>query len=388
MNADKFVVRGQTYDVLSPATFGDYIETVGAACINPLGYDENKLFLAYDDNVQKLFRATAAIAYSELLIKDTNCEPTTMAEALANALSAGGVSYDNTDSGLTASNVQDAIDEVNGDVETVNNDLSNVDTVISENGAKNLAGPIYAISQVLNGLTISVNTNSSSDDYGTITVSGTATAKTDIDIVNRDTFHLGPGAYKVSGCPSGGSANSYLLLGRTDGAWGAWADIGSGEVVNVLTSFTGFVLRIASGTVITTPIVFKPMITLADQPNSDYAHYVPYAKTNRELTEEHEWKKAVVTGCELTQAGSVTTTVSEIVGAKEVVFIGTYIPNIALPNVGLSNMEMGWTYYPAAVSDYRASGTINVNFTNGNVVLKAAEFPHSGTVKITSAYYR
>ena len=128
MNADKFVVRGQTYDVLSPATFGDYIETVGAACINPSGYAENKLFLAYDDNVQKLFRATAAIAYSELLIKETNCEPTTMAEALANALSAGGVSYDNTDSGLTASNVQDAIDEVNGDVETVNSALTNLTT--------------------------------------------------------------------------------------------------------------------------------------------------------------------------------------------------------------------------------------------------------------------
>lgn len=124
-NADKFVVGGQVYDVLSPATFGDYLETIGSACINPDGYAENKLFLAYDDNVQKLFRATAAIAYSELLIKDTNCEPTTMAEALANALSAGGVSYDNTDSGLTASNVQDAIDEVNGDVETVNSALAN-----------------------------------------------------------------------------------------------------------------------------------------------------------------------------------------------------------------------------------------------------------------------
>ncbi|MBR2553462.1 MAG: hypothetical protein IKE94_01260, partial [Aeriscardovia sp.] len=123
-NADKFVVGGEVYDVLSPATFGDYMETIGSACINPDGYAENKLFLAYDDNVQKLFRATAAIAYSELLIKNTNCEPTTMAEALANALSAGGVSYDNSDSGLTASNVQDAIDEVNGDVETVNNDLT------------------------------------------------------------------------------------------------------------------------------------------------------------------------------------------------------------------------------------------------------------------------
>jgi hypothetical protein len=31
---------------------------------------------------------------------------------------------------------------------------------------------------------------------------------------------------------------------------------------------------------------FKPMITLADVPNSDYAHYVPYAKSNKELTED------------------------------------------------------------------------------------------------------
>ena len=384
MNADKFVVRGQTYDVLSPATFGDYIETVGAACINPLGYDENKLFLAYDDNVQKLFRATAAIAYSELLIKDTNCEPTTMAEALANALSAGGVSYDNTDSGLTASNVQDAIDEVNGDVETVNSDLSNVGNVIGKNGAKNLLRN-DAVDNVTNGVTYHINSD------GSVSTSGTVSADTySWLVIQNESYSLPAGSYHLSGTPSGTSAiKIYITIPSSGGSPEHYNDTGSGVdfTLNADTTGISVVIRIEGG-VDSNGLVFKPMITLASQPNSDYAHYVPYAKTNRELTEEHEWKKAVVTGCELTQAGSVTATVSEIVGAKEIVFTGTYIPNVALPNVGLSNMEMGWTYYPAAVSDYRASGTINVNFTNGNVVLKVAEFPNSGTVKITSAYYR
>lgn len=294
MNADKFVVRGQTYDVLSPATFGDYIETVGAACINPLGYDENKLFLAYDDNVQKLFRATTAIAYSELLIKDTNCEPTTMAEALANALSAGGVSYDNTDSGLTASNVQDAIDEVNGNVETVNNDLANIDTVISENGAKNLL-PNTATSQVINGVTFTVNAD------GTITASGTASAQINF-LVGYVT--LEPESYKISGSNGGTSTTAWVHVNE---GWNDAVDYDA-DVKEITTTTTyGVYIVVRSG--IQVNKTFKPMITLASQPNSDYAHYVPYAKTNRELTTNisgMKWK--VVDGVTTSASGNVLLT--------------------------------------------------------------------------------
>ena len=32
------------------------------------------------------------------------------------------------------------------------------------------------------------------------------------------------------------------------------------------------------------------MITVADMPNSDYAHYVPYCKSNKELTEDTKYR--------------------------------------------------------------------------------------------------
>lgn len=288
-NADKFVVGGQVYDVLSPATFGDYMETIGSACINPDGYAENKLFLAYDDNVQKLFRATAAIAYSELLIKNTNCEPTTMAEALANALSAGGVSYDNTDSGLRASNVQGAIDEVNGNVETVNNDLSNVGDVIGKNGAKNLLRNT-ATSKVSYGVTFTVNSD------GTISASGTADVNHEAFIEVNYTDYFKKGTYKLSGCPSGGGASTYSL--RISNGFDAYTlESGNGANLTLSQDATHAIycfIRIEAGqTAPSDP--FKPMITLASQPNSDYAHYVPYAKTNRELTEETLHYKTIAT---------------------------------------------------------------------------------------------
>ena len=296
-NADKFVVGGQVYDVLSPATFGDYMETIGSACINPDGYAENKLFLAYDDNVQKLFRATAAIAYSELLIKNTNCEPTTMAEALANALSAGGVSYDNSDSGLTASNVQGAIDEVNENVETVNSDLSNEIDARSILGAHNIL-PNTATSTTLNGVTFTVR------DDGSIATSGTSMAKFNYVVAQKDILksllkYVGKEVI-LTGCPEGGympdpeidpdpndtyRLNAISLVG-TDGD--IRSDIGDGVKFTV-GDFSNFIndaivaIRIGNSGVNMNGKVFKPMIRLASDEDDTYQHYV---KTNSELTDD------------------------------------------------------------------------------------------------------
>lgn len=43
-------------------------------------------------------------------------------------------------------------------------------------------------------------------------------------------------------------------------------------------------IRIPAGKTVSN-VTFKPMITLADMPNSDYNHYVPYAMSNKELTD-------------------------------------------------------------------------------------------------------
>ncbi len=68
---------------------------------------------------------------------------------------------------------------------------------------KNLL-PNTAISKTINGITFTVN------DDGTVTVNGTATATAVLD-VNRQNLLLESGDYMLSGCPSGGSADTYKL---------------------------------------------------------------------------------------------------------------------------------------------------------------------------------
>lgn len=51
--------------------------------------------------------------------------------AVANSTSASGISYDNTDSGLTADDTQAAIDEVAGGISTLSTNLSGLLTTIS-----------------------------------------------------------------------------------------------------------------------------------------------------------------------------------------------------------------------------------------------------------------
>ena len=126
---------------------------------------------------------------------------------------------------------------------------------------------------------------------GAVSVYGLATADTHLDI---NTGHVVPCNGKkliCSGCPSGGSTSSYSLqvrLSNPNGSWyGARNDTGSGYTltkteaeanVNILLR-----INIANGTNIpeASPKVFKPMIYDPINPNSDY---VPYAKTNQQLT--------------------------------------------------------------------------------------------------------
>lgn len=66
---------------------------------------------------------------------------------------ASGVSYDNTSSGLTASNVQDAIDELSGDVSTINSDLSE----LKPSYVETVADGIKTYKQLFNVLFTSAN---------------------------------------------------------------------------------------------------------------------------------------------------------------------------------------------------------------------------------------
>lgn len=146
---------------------------------------------------------------------------------------------------------------------------------ISDEGAKNLL-PNNNHTTTKSGITYTVNND------GTITVNGTPTASSGL----YQTITLPSGSYKLSGCPSGGSSSTYYSETNLDNVE---RDTGEGVTFTLdeETTFQVSLARISSRANMTfNNMVFKPMITVADQPDSDYAHYVPYSKSNIELTKE------------------------------------------------------------------------------------------------------
>ena len=151
-------------------------------------------------------------------------------------------------------------------------------------GAKNYLQILASGTFVGNGITFVVN------DDGTVTVS------TDENGATGDTnFYLNPatqvwvdpdypiGDYILSGCPAGGSAGTYRLALSRQGASSVF-DTGTGTTFTHTSGVkTLALIQIGTGTVLTTPIVFKPMIRLATDANADYQ---PFAKTNKQLTDE------------------------------------------------------------------------------------------------------
>lgn len=133
-NIDKVSVKGEFFNIVSPSAFGDYIETIGGACTNPSGYAKDRIFLAKTNDVQNLYKATQAISFGANIVVGTNCEKTSLSEVIATsggASSADQVSYDNSTSGLTADDVQEAIDEVNGKTNTNANNISSLNSALT-----------------------------------------------------------------------------------------------------------------------------------------------------------------------------------------------------------------------------------------------------------------
>lgn len=166
--------------------------------------------------------------------------------------------------------------------------MNNVD-VLFETGVKNICPP-YSGSYSANGITYTGNSD------GTVTVNGTCSANVGANI----RVYLKAGQYKVSGCPRGGSYSTYRI-GVTTDSWTLVGthDHGNGTTITIPSDgYYRINLDVRAGYVANN-LVFKPMITDVDTPESDYDHYVPYAKTNRQLTEDS------VTWDDLSELGAV-----------------------------------------------------------------------------------
>ena len=183
----------------------------------------------------------------------------------------------------------DAIDE---QVKTNENNISLITPELIElvdSGAKNLIELDLATIKSLNnssgytwnnnavtnkGVTYTINNDMS------ISLTGTASGLSYIRL--KSNFTVPKGTLILSGCPSGGAANTYRLY--TDGITNGWEDVGQSSEKTFASDVTATYLTIAVNSGTTTGFTFKPMIcTKAAWDVSQ--KYVPYVPTNAELYE-------------------------------------------------------------------------------------------------------
>ena len=206
------------------------------------------------------------------------------------ASSADQVSYDNTDSGLTATNVQDAIDELHDTDEMQDRGLAElyaentnqqleIDYAINT-GAKNLLQFNGYGTGAENGVTYVINSD------GTININGTpqGTSPSYIELkLNGNAANVArfcDGNHILSGCPEGGSDSTYRMYAARSTY--SRFDYGDGVLLtNTTLTDVRLVVYIANGYTANN-LVFKPMIRRAEITDDSYESYAP---TNRELYE-------------------------------------------------------------------------------------------------------
>lgn len=145
---------------------------------------------------------------------------------------------------------------------------------MGKNGAKNfIPYPYSETTKTINGITYTDNGD------GTITANGTALDTANFILADEFTFTENE-SYILTGCPSGGGANTYRQYIIAYGG-----DVGKGRRITP-TSESGLIkqilIQVFGGTTVSN-LTFKPMLRLASDTDDTYQ---PYAKTNKQLTDD------------------------------------------------------------------------------------------------------
>lgn len=194
--------------------------------------------------------------------------------------------------------------------------------VIANLGAKNLL-LVTGTANTVNSVAYTVN------DDGTITANGQASSNADWNV--NSSFHLEPGTYKLTGCPTGGNNSSTYKLQIQ----GIGYDTGTGLTFTVASATNVNVyIRVWSG-YNANNLVFKPMIRPAEITDDTFE---PYAPTNRELYE--------------TKTEQTETNVIANLGAKN---------NLFITNRNATLVVNGITFTKNADQTITATGTATAN---------------------------
>lgn len=258
------------------------------------------------------------------------------------------------------------------------------------NGAVNVL-PNTATSQVINGVTFTVN------DDGTVTANGKATANAEFILLsytnalaNSLIEKIRNKAVKLVGCPSGGSGSTYHIRKWGQGSTGTYYDTGEGVVFTLSeTSLSdnqwNFQIRIMSGTTVSN-LTFKPMIAPASM-DLNYDDYVPYAKSNRELTEETDVTLTLDTSNFSIVSYKIKKRDGHVYG-----YIDAKVVNVSGVSVGTLSEKPPYTWAQAACnSSHRAAdNAVTVCYVNNQGVIAinpANAFTVDDRVQIAIDFY-
>lgn len=165
------------------------------------------------------------------------------------------------------------------------NDWTNIPIMTKEqwkkNGAYNLC-PINGVTEVKQDVTFSVNSD------GTISANGTASGDIYYTVASATFTVDKTGSYRIVGRPVDitGTCNLFVYVAADGGAVLTDSD-GTGATGTLTAGVVyGVSIYVASGVNISNK-TFKPLLTT--DLNATYDDYVPYAKTNRELTEDTKY---------------------------------------------------------------------------------------------------
>lgn len=242
-------------------------------------------------------------------------------------------------------------------------------------GAKNLLKN-EGVRKVADGITYTINAD------GTITADGTATA----DVLLGIKRHFDGKDFNgmiLSGCPAGGGISTYdMYMCMEQSPYTHYADDhGNGAYVNCPTTVDcQIVIRIRNGQTVNN-LVFKPMLSF------DGGEFVPYAMTNKELTDVVKEKIVNVTAGENVTVNANTSVrcKSNIVAGSIRLEIGTTLSASAI--IATIDVKPKSTVYAVAVENNGGASMPVVIGANGNIQLFGAYIPTSGNHLIIPVSY-
>lgn len=221
----------------------------------------------------------------------------TVVKEIAGSKDAKDIHYNNLESGMTASNVQDAVDELSStkankeDVEALSETIADAENRGFH--SKNICAYNMLQLKELNpsvnyvwgdttltygGITLNFNAD------GSISANGTASQDVFVILVNYKASSLQN--MRLVGCPSGGSSSKYYIYTQNlTSTENTHMDFGSGNsFVNGNNEKIGLGIRLGTNV---NGLVFKPMLVNADlYPDVTYNDYVKGYPSNETLFDE------------------------------------------------------------------------------------------------------